>query len=119
MLKMKWEFQGHFREIKSGINALRNRDTSQSRPILYLLVLATTFFSLSTCNTSNEIRDAIHNRIPRVQEDVIGKEGPYYKEEFVELNGKRFYSVIDGKPVEKLFSRKKSPSPTRDYTTLY
>ena len=66
--------------------------------VKYTLGIILLISAVKSCHGVNEVKQRLQ---PTYQiENVIGQEAP---EEFYEINGQKFYSQIDGIPVDQLF----------------
>ena len=91
-------------EMKKDISTLKNKEfpRSISRPGLYLYVILGTAGSLVAQDYSQRAYHAIEEMKPKPKvENVIGNEEP---ETFYEIDGKRVYLKVDGKPVDQYFT---------------
>ncbi|MBI2671912.1 hypothetical protein HYX16_03180 [Candidatus Woesearchaeota archaeon] len=76
----------------------------KTRPGLYIIVTIGTFFAFSANRDVLEIKDYLQKNSKVHVIDVTGKETP---DKFYEINGKRAYLEIDGKPIEDYIKEKK------------
>lgn len=91
------------KQIKSGIEDVKQRPLSGSRCGLYIMVAIATLGSINSCEQTQKILNN-YQKVPQLQvENVISSEAP---EKFYELNGQRVYLEIDGKSVEQYFQGK-------------
>ena len=91
------------RQIKSGIDDLKERPLSIERTGLYIMMGIAMLGSMKSCIVTQKILDNYQKAPQKQVENVFGQEAP---ERFYELNGQRAYLEIDGKPVEQYVQKK-------------
>ncbi|MEK6792888.1 MAG: hypothetical protein AABX96_02735 [Nanoarchaeota archaeon] len=86
--------------IESKLNKIlsNQKEVNNNLPgcITYLTIFVGAFAAVKSCSNTEDIMKRYGPLSSVRVENVIGNSAP---EEFVELNGQRFYLSIDGKPV--------------------